>query len=378
MILKIMHDKNPIAQSEVVMRTGLQASTVFRIFRALEQRKLIQETESKTEEPDKKGRKPVFYTVNPRIACAVGIEVTAYGATLLLVDFAGETMVEKNLIYEEEGMPAENMVDSIIDLIDRSVEDSGMPKESLIGIGLGVPGIVDLERGHIVRYARFPGMEEYPLSERIEERFAVPVHVHNNTSVMALAEYRYGRAKGKRSLAAFLLLAGVGGAFIKNGQIFESQGKTCFEAGHMSVDLNSTSLSDERVETVEDYMAEDAILKAVREKTERVKNWKDLLFFLETGDEQILQLMRAQVRILLGAVRNVALLLNPEVILVISRFRSLSQFVAEEIELFLTSVFDPECIDTHKVIPIQYDPLTACRGAVDFVFDDYFGTTGIS
>ena len=90
---------------------------------------------------------------------------------------------------------------------------------------------------------------------------------------------------------------------------------------------------------------------------------------------QVLEIMRRQVRVLLGATRNIALLLNPEAVLIITRFRSLSQFIAEEIDTYISSTFDPEYIDTHKIIPLQYDPLIACRGAADFAFDDYFRAT---
>jgi predicted NBD/HSP70 family sugar kinase len=82
--------------------------------------------------------------------------------------------------------------------------------------------------------------------------------------------------------------------------------------------------------------------------------------------------MNRLVNIFLGAVRNIVLLLNPEVILIISRFRALSQFIAEAVDTYITSSFDPKCIDTHKVIPLQYDPVIACKGAADFVFDGFF------
>lgn len=373
MILKIMHRTNPISQSEVARRTGLQASTVFRIFRSLEQQNLIREVDIHKNGRERKGRKPSYYSVNEQVAYAAGIDISSYGATLLLFDFAGTTVGEET-VYFTKNVNTEEMSGTIIELINTALRNAGIGVEALLGIGLGAPGIIDIEKGEVVRYARFPGMEGYPLKRKIEEQFAVPVYVHNNTSVIALAEYRYGRAQGKNSLIAFLIRAGVGGAYIDRGRIFESQGRTAFEAGHMAVDLSTVSASDNDMLTVEDYIAEDAILKTVQNEVGKIKNWEDLLFHLEKRDKEVLNAMNRLVSILFGAVRNIVLLLNPEVILIISRFRALSQFIAEAVDTYITSSFDPKCIDTHKVIPLQYDPVIACRGAADFVFDGFFET----
>ncbi|MFW5914992.1 MAG: ROK family transcriptional regulator [Planctomycetota bacterium] len=373
MILKIMHRTNPISQSEVARRTGLQASTVFRIFRSLEQQNLIREVDIHKNGRERKGRKPSYYSVNEQVAYATGIDISSYGATLLLFDFAGTTVGEET-VYFTKNVNTEEMSGTIIELINTALRNAGIGVEALLGIGLGAPGIIDIEKGEVVRYARFPGMEGYPLKRKIEEQFAVPVYVHNNTSVIALAEYRYGRAQGKNSLIAFLIRAGVGGAYIDRGRIFESQGRTAFEAGHMAVDLSTVSASDNDMLTVEDYIAEDAILKTVQNEVGKIKNWEDLLFHLEKRDKEVLNAMNRLVSILFGAVRNIVLLLNPEVILIISRFRALSQFIAEAVDTYITSSFDPKCIDTHKVIPLQYDPVIACRGAADFVFDGFFET----
>lgn len=373
MILKIMHRKNPISQSEVAVQTGLQASTVFRIFRSLEQKHLIREVEAKKNAPVRKGRKPVYYSINEKVAYAIGIDLSSYGATLLIFDFAGAT-IQKQTVSFTKSVGTEEMSASLFDLIDKAIADAGVRKDALLGIGIGAPGIVDIRTGTVVRYARFPGMEGYPLKSKVEKQFGVPAYVHNNTSVIALSEYRYGRAQGKNSLIAFLIRAGVGGAYINNGAIFESQGKTAFEAGHMAVDLTQVSANGGDIRTVENYMTEDAILESVRKQVGNVKNWDDLLFLLEKRDEQVVKAMEQLVDTLLGATRNIALLLNPEVMLIITRFRALSQFIADSVDRYISSSFDPKCIDTHKVIPLQYDPVIACKGAADFVFDGYFET----
>lgn len=369
LVLRIMHNQRVVSQSNVVELTGLQASTVFRIFRTLELRGYIREVEAAQEEPVRRGRKPSYYSVNPNVAYAVGVDLSSRGVSVLVAGFSGEMVYENNWSIGKGGGP-ESTVSEVGELIREAIKDAGVELNQLLGVGIGAPGIVDIEAGRVVKYARFPGMEGFPLRERLAEQLGVPVHVHNNTSLIALSEYRYGRATGKGSLVAFLLRAGVGGAYIKDGAIFVSQGKTAFEAGHVCVNLSSGTA--EAQPALEDYLAEDAILRSVRESVPSVNGWQALLQRVERRDERVLSVLRSRADMLAGAVLNIGLLLNPEAVLIITRFRALSQYLAEVVDMRLNSSSGVARADIRKVIPLQYDPIIACKGAVDLVFDDFF------
>ncbi len=93
-ILQAIQKSRGLSQSEVVALTGLKAPTVLRIFTYLEERGLIQVTDTVERQlPERKGRKPVFYQVNPTTHYTIGIEFWSRQISIIMTDF------QKNLIY---------------------------------------------------------------------------------------------------------------------------------------------------------------------------------------------------------------------------------------------------------------------------------------
>jgi len=344
-------------------------STVFRLFRSLEEKGFILESEGVTHSGQRKGRRPKYYRVNPSCAYVIGIDLSSNGAALLLSDFTGG-VVEHSGVPLLDSHDGQDVASRLAGHIEQMLDQNGIERDLLLGIGIGAPGIVDIARGSVVRYARLPGMQDFPFREYLKERFRVPVELHNNTSVIALAEYRYGRAVGEDSLAAVLVRQGVGGAYIQNGNVFVSQNRTAFEIGHISLDL--TQKNGAADEVLEDCLSEDAIIHAVSQAVPDVRNWETLTERLEARDRAVEAALEAPAEILVRAVFNVCLLLNPEALLLISRFQPLSRFLARKVEARMLSDRCPDGVSLRKVIALQYDGLIACRGAADLAFDHYF------
>jgi len=344
-------------------------STVFRLFRSLEEKDFIVETDAVAPSAERKGRRPKYYRVNPTCAYVIGIDLSSNGAALLLSDFTGG-VVEHSGVSLVDTHNGQDVASHLAEQIEKMLNQNGIEADLLLGIGIGAPGIVDIARGSVVRYARFPGMQNFPFREYLKKRFHVPVELHNNTSVIALAEYRYGRAVGEDSLVAVLVRQGVGGAYIQNGNVFVSQNRTAFEIGHISLEL--TQKNGAADEVLEDCLSEEAIFHAVAQAVPDVKNWEMLAERLQARDPAVESALDAPAEILVRAVFNVCLLLNPEALLLISRFQPLSRFLARKVEARMLSDRCPDGVSLRKVIALQYDGLIACRGAADLAFDHYF------
>jgi predicted NBD/HSP70 family sugar kinase len=361
-----MHEKTGVTQTELAALTGLQPSTVFRIFAVLEKKGMIRNGGPGTAAEDRRGRRPLRYSLNPEAACSIGVDLSTYGAAVLLFDFTGAAAARESLRFPP-GIRAEAAVEKTLRVIGKVLESAGVRRESLLGIGVGVPGVVDIEDGRVVKYARFPGMAGYPLREIIEKRFGVPVHVHNNTSLIAFAECRYGPAGGAHSILAFLLRAGVGAAYINDGRIYVSQGKTAFEAGHI---LSGLAASAETA--LEDLLSENAVLRRVKAAVPELRGWPDLLRGIKKKDPRIAGALSGAAEVLARAVRNIGVLLNPESVLIITRFAGLSAYFSAAVAVHLEAASRDNLLDIRRIIPLAYDPEKAARGAADLVFDGYF------
>jgi predicted NBD/HSP70 family sugar kinase/predicted transcriptional regulator len=374
LLLSLLHDGGPQTQTDLVTLTGLQASTIFRIFADLEERGIIQEVESQVQEKVRKGRRPSFYALYPAAGYAVGVDLATGHAAVVLVDFSGQVVASSTVRFDVE-LDGNSAIRQIIETIRDVMKRVGVDYSALIGAGIGAPGIVDIETGAVVYYSRFPGMEGTPIRDVIQGELGIPVYVHNNASVLALSEHRYGRAQGVKSLAAFLLRGGVGGAYVNNGSIFTSQGRTTFEVGHLFLDISSISLEADAEHSVEDCLSEAALVRHISTVSPSCNTIEEVIRALETHEPRVCQALATRAEVFVHVVRNIALLLNPEAFLIITRFKSLSEYFAEYLEKRRKELPGAERFNIGSVIAVEYDPIIACKGAAHLVFDAYFRNT---
>ena len=365
LVLHLIYSRRHISQSEIVHLTGLKAPTVFRIFTVLEKAGLIRAEDAVVS--DRKGRRPSPYMVVPDAHYVIGVDFWSRSVAIGVFDFTSR-VVYQNVIDFPEVIDAEDALNRINALVARAIAESGIPGGRLLGIGVGAPGIIDIESGVVVEYKRIRGMSGCDVQRRMEERFTVPVRVHSNCSVIALGEHRYGDARGKKSLVAFLVRSGLGGAFIHDGRMYVNQNRTAFEVGHfslMGVD-EAAKTTTSPAETLEDYVSEDAIFQRVRLAAD-VADWQELARRLSEGDSRVTTALENIGRLFAQAVRNVVHLLYPDCVLIVSRSAELSAYLAATLERQSTA--GQAAI---SALAVEYDPLLACRGAADLVFDEYF------
>lgn len=368
LILRLIQDRQEISQSEVVNETGLRAPTVFRIFSNLAERGFITESTTPREGPDRRGRRPSYYRISATAGYAIGVDLWAGSVAATVVDFTRETV---NRVFEEiePERPADAVIERLVELIRGMLREANIDRERLLGIGVGAPGIVDVARGEIVSYSRIPGMERVPLAERLSDAFSLPVVVHNNTSVIAASEYRYGRAQYAHSVMAILIRSGVGGALLQHGQPFTNNGHSAMEVGHTIVDPSARLHG--RPGTLESMVSEGALFSRLEAECGTSER-SVLLERLESGDRAAVEALREPVDAIGASIVTLANLFNPEVFLIISRHAVLSAFLATGASRYAEHDLHGTRLKAGEVIPCEYDPLLACRGASDLVFDRYF------
>ncbi|MDF1574904.1 MAG: ROK family protein [Bacteroidales bacterium] len=102
------------------------------------------------------------------------------------------------------------------------------------GIGVGVPGLVNRDRGIVYDVLNIPNWKEIPLKALLEEKFAVPVYVDNDANCFAMGEYRYGAFAGNDDFVGITLGTGMGSGIIKNGALIPDAHCCSGEFGTMS------------------------------------------------------------------------------------------------------------------------------------------------
>lgn len=129
---------------------------------------------------------------------------------------------------------AEAGFERICGIIDKLLEETQLRRDQIAGIGLGMPGPIDMDHG-IVLEAPNLGWKQVPLQEWIEKQYDCPVAVCNDVDAGVFGEYRFGAASGARTALGVFPGTGIGAGLIYEGQIFHGLKSSCFELGHIPV-----------------------------------------------------------------------------------------------------------------------------------------------
>jgi glucokinase len=106
----------------------------------------------------------------------------------------------------------------------------------LLGAGIGVPGIIDFDRGTMRKAVNLPGWENYPARDEVERRLKTGVVLENDARVAALGEQWLGAARGVSNMAMITLGTGIGGGIILDGKIWRGMSGMAGEFGHVTIE----------------------------------------------------------------------------------------------------------------------------------------------
>jgi glucokinase len=125
------------------------------------------------------------------------------------------------------------------DLFLGVINESGMKKNDIGGIGIGVPGVLDLEKGETLFLPNLPGTWPHvPLQDTITRLTGLPTALLNDVRSITNGEWRFGAGQGVDTVAVFAVGTGIGGGLVLNGQLHLGIGGTGGELGHTMIDFN--------------------------------------------------------------------------------------------------------------------------------------------
>lgn len=206
---------------------------------------------------------------------AIGVDFGGTSVKIALVDDQGAILSEQRIITEHVKDRNEwlTKVCSAIDALKGP--------RTIAGVGVGVPGFVDYERGYIYDLANVPGWAGVPLADLLEERLNVPVRIDNDVNAMAVGECTFGAGRTFQHAVFVTLGTGVGGALLINNQLYRGAHSMAGEIGHVSIDMNGR-VSPQGKGGVEQYVGNRRIIERAVEAIEQGR--KTLILDLVGGD----------------------------------------------------------------------------------------------
>lgn len=133
----------------------------------------------------------------------------------------------------------EAVMKRMADLILETIRSANLSKEDIGGIGIGVPGVLDLEKGETLFLPNLPGTwPQVPLQATITKLTGLPTSLLNDVRSITYGKWRFGAGRGVDTLAIFAIGTGIGGGLVINGQLHLGIGGTGGELGHTVIDFN--------------------------------------------------------------------------------------------------------------------------------------------
>jgi glucokinase len=126
----------------------------------------------------------------------------------------------------------EGLVSNLKSLLQKRIGKNNQ----LVGIGIGIAGAIDMERGRMINSPNIPGLNGFGLREFLQKRMSSPIAIENDANAFALGEGWVGAAKGSDYYCGITLGTGVGGGIVINGEILHGSGGMASEVGHMVMD----------------------------------------------------------------------------------------------------------------------------------------------
>jgi glucokinase len=194
---------------------------------------------------------------------SIGVDLGGTNLRIAAVNETGhilDTISTETQVARGRDMVIDEMCTAIQSLITNH-KGSG----TLVGVGIGVPGIIDMATGMLRESPNLPGWHDYPVREEIERRLRSRVILENDANAAALGEFWLGAAKDVDSSCMFTLGTGVGGGIILNGRVWHGMTGMAGELGHITVVPGGAPCGCGNRGCVEQYASATAIRRMVKE-----------------------------------------------------------------------------------------------------------------
>ena len=176
------------------------------------------------------GRRPTLLEFDPRARYAIGLELGDAACSAVLTDLNAEPI--QTLSRAVRAQNGDDAVSAAIQLVGELKAD--LPNGSLLGVGVGTPGLVDSARG-VIQMAPDLGWQDVPVGPPLAEEFALPVAVVNRAKAAALGEAWCGAGRQVDNLIYVSLSTGIAAGVVIGGRLYRGVSMSEGELGHVTV-----------------------------------------------------------------------------------------------------------------------------------------------
>jgi len=269
-----------------------------------------------------RGRPAVALGVRAAAHHVAGMKLSDREHTAVIVDFAGNLVADDVIPRRPGPMTPAELLDAVETLLTRVCDKAGLSRSALSGVGIGVPGFVDVAEG-MVFWSSVLTEREVPLAASASARLGLPVTIDNDANLVAIAELWFGAGRSLSDFAVVTIEHGVGMGFVMNHRIYRGSQRLGMELGHTKVQLDGALCRCGQRGCLEAYVADYALAR----EASTALNWghkesqpinvllESLYDHAKAGNATARSIFRRAGRYLAVGLSNVINLFDPELII---------------------------------------------------------------
>ena len=255
-LLNLIRAHAPISRPQLATLSGLSHVTVIKITNNLIDRRLILENEYAESTG---GRRAGLLEINPEGGFAVGLIPQPSSLVAVILNLNSDPVYSQqwNITLRDNYPQA---IDLVVQCVEELFSKSGIPREKIIGVGLGMSGLIDAERGCCID-SWMMNWQNVEISRPLEERLGIPVFLDNDVNCLAIYEKLFGRGQPYQHLLVVAIGSGVGLGIVVNGDLYRGAFGGAGEFGHTAVTTEGRLCECGNHGCLETYISESGIVK---------------------------------------------------------------------------------------------------------------------
>ncbi|MDP4210765.1 MAG: ROK family transcriptional regulator [Bacteroidota bacterium] len=379
-IIKYLYSSGPKSNSEICRHLKISAPSSFSILNELTTIGLI-EKQGRGESIG--GRKPDLYGVKNDTFYVLAIEMGKYKTQMAI--FNGENAnVTEVCSYSFLLDNSMDTIDKLYNYATELIAASGIDPLKVIAVGVSMPGLVDSRKGANYTYFNF---KEKPVRKILQEKFKRPVFIENDAKAVALAEYRFGLAKGKKDVLSVFWDWGIGLGLILDGKLYRGTLGFAGELSHIPMVENGILCQCGKQGCLETIASAIALSRLALEgikagKTSIAHNLPDedndkvetrlVLEAANKGDQYAINIL-GEVGFNLGKGLSILIqLFNPELIIIGGRMAQAGEYITMPIQQSLNTYCMRQLKEPSSVVISEMGQRVGIMGAVAVILENIF------
>lgn len=379
-IIKYLYVGGPKSNAEICHHLKISSPSSIAILNDLINRNLI-EKQGLGESIG--GRKPELYGTKDDAFYVLGIEMGMFKTKMSVFNAINQhvTNVQVYSILLDNRMET---VDTLYNSATEFIKSSGVDNRKLIAIGISMPGLVDSRIGANYTYLNF---RQKTLKDILQEKFRLPVFIENDAKAAALAEYRFGQAKGKKDVLSVFWDWGIGLGMILDSKLYRGTLGFAGEFSHIPIAENGLLCQCGKQGCLQTIASGIALSRLALEgiksgKTSIATYWNDdekdkveariILKAANNGDQYAINIL-SEIGFNLG--KGLAILLqlfNPEVVILGGRIAEAKEYVIAPIQQSLNTFCMRQLKEPVSIVVSDLNQNVGIMGTVAVVMENIF------